>query len=283
LISEETTHRLETNERKWRREYGAEFVPTFEDGFFEAALLDAATDKYRASVDNKSRSARGFMLTIDPAFRGDQFAYCVSHAWSPDGGLPQIVIDQCGVIAKDPVTRTVEPSRAVQIITELRRRFGGSNVVYSDQHQADALRFMFLRYGITLMVEPWTHAEKIERYSAVQTLFRDGRIRLPDDKALRTELSAVGLKRTPSGNEVISYRGAHDDRASAFVHAVWVALKYAPVMIPGEYQQQPIAVGERAMAGYFGSDAPRTIEGQIAQSFAQDVQPQVVTNARRRW
>jgi hypothetical protein len=288
VITEAATRKRERHPRRWQREYACEFVPTFEDGFFDPLWLDAATDKYRPGMATTPQFRAGYMVAIDPAFKGDMFAICVSHAEAGPEGLPKIVIDHCSVIAKDPATGMVEPSRAVAIVASYRQRFGGAQVVYSDQHQADTLKLLFVKHRIALQVEPWTAAMKTERYAAVQTLFRDGRIRIPDDKALRAELSSIGLRRLPSGNEVISYRGAHDDRASAFVHAAWIALKYAPVLV-GEYAQVPIAVGERRLASYFRPDTGNaTMEQQIAASYAEDRDrvnpnaPMVVTR-RERW
>jgi hypothetical protein len=61
----------------------------------------------------------------------------------------------------------------------------------------------------------------------------DGRLRLPDDPDLRRELSGIGLRCTPSGNETIGSRTAHDDRATALVACVCEALRFAPWAVYG--------------------------------------------------
>lgn len=228
VITEADTRRRETNARRWRREYAAEFVDSFEAGFFPSEAIAACTDVARAPTPlAPPAGVRGFVVAIDPAFSFDRFAVAIVHAaWSRTG--PVIVVDYIGTI--DPPTRgmSLSPDRAVALVAALRRAWPGGAEVHSDQFAAQPLAERFMSKNTFLRIEPWNQTNKLERFTLVRSLMVDGRIRLPDCMATRKELGSFGLKSNPSGTESIVSRSAHDDRVSALVHAVSIAHARAP-------------------------------------------------------
>jgi hypothetical protein len=229
IVSEASTRLRERNERRWRREYAAEFVDSYEGGFFPEALIASATDRGRNPVPLRPTLSRGYTVAIDPAFSFDRFAVCVAHAQASGrvGGGPVVVVDYIGTI-DPPHGASLSPEHAAAVVCNIRRTWPGDMLVRSDQAYAAPLQEIFMRKGVALYVEPWTGPIKLERFMLARSLLADGRLRLPDCAATRRELNAVGLKMTVSGNEVISTRGAHDDRVSALVHATFVAHHNAP-------------------------------------------------------
>jgi hypothetical protein len=227
LITEADTHKRESNDRRWRREYAAEFVDAFEAGFFPSEAIAACTDLGRLPMPISPGPHRGYVVAIDPAFSFDRFAVAIAHAeWTRAG--PLVVVDYIGTV--DPPARGVSlsPDRAVAAVSAIRRSWPGGAAVHSDQYAAASLQEGFLRRNVFLRIEPWTQGTKLERFTLARSLMVDARVRLPDCQATRKELSGFGLKFNPSGSESIVSRTAHDDRVSALVHAIYLAHARAP-------------------------------------------------------
>jgi hypothetical protein len=228
LITEESARRKERNPRIFAREYACEFAAGFSGDYFPDDAVKACTDSFRsASPEGPSNPGASHVVAIDPAFFSDTFGLAVAHVEAGPAG-PVVIVDVVGALAA-PRGQMLSPSHAVGKTSALRRTFRGSLEVITDQASAAPLSEMFQRQGIFLRIEPWSMTNKVEAYSAVRQLMVDGRLRLPDDPWIRRELSSVGVKLLPSGNETISTRGGHDDRLSAMVAAIYYAHRRAPV------------------------------------------------------
>lgn len=228
LINEAATHRREPNDRRWRREYAAEFVSNFEAGFFPLDVINACTDTARVPMPSAPRDGvRNHIIAIDPAFSYDRFAVAVAHAEHTPHG-PRVVIDYIGTI--DPPSRgaPLSPDQAVAAVAKLHRTWPGGAAIHSDQYAAGSLQEAFLRRNLLLRIDPWTQQSKLEAFTLARSLMVDGQLRLPDCAATRRELMGFGIRTNPSGSEVITSRGAHDDRVSALVHATALAHARAP-------------------------------------------------------
>lgn len=231
VITEADTRKRETNDRRWRREYAAEFVDAFEAGFFPSDAVAACTDVGRLPMPiapGPHRStAGGYLIAIDPAFSYDRFGIAIAHAEFHLAG-PRIVVDYVGTIEPPGRGVSLSPDRAVAAVATLRRTWPGGAAVYSDQYAAASLQEGFMRRNVVLCVDPWSQATKLERFTLARSLMVDVRIRLPDCAATRKELGGFGLKFNPSGSESILSRTAHDDRVSALVHVIYLAHRRAP-------------------------------------------------------
>ena len=235
-ITEESARRKERNPRMFARDYGCSFVSEFSDGFFPSDDVKACTDIGRSPEMqiNGPVPAWQYAMAIDPAFVGDRFALVAAHAEpGPHGG--RVVVDLVKVLGRT-AGRPLSPEVAVGETVRWRKLLPGMSRVVSDQHEASSLAAAFQARGISLAVEPWTMSNKLAQFSRVRNLMVDGRLRLPDDPELRRELSGIGLRCTPSGNETIGSRTAHDDRATALVAGVCEALRFAPWAVYGGHQ-----------------------------------------------
>jgi hypothetical protein len=204
-----------------------EFSSGFEGGFFEDALVLAATDRGRDPL-RESRIVEGaHIVTIDPAFAegGDNYGRAVGHGETQGAG-PIVYIDHVSVLAR-PKSGPLSSEESTRSTVRLRRAFG-PGVVYSDQASAQVLKEVFLRHQTELIVEAWTNASKRMSYELTRQLLNDRRLRLPDSEPLRNEMSSIGLKLTANGTESIDSRAAHDDRVSALVHCVAKTHRIAP-------------------------------------------------------
>ncbi|MGA2451324.1 MAG: hypothetical protein ABTD50_21910 [Polyangiaceae bacterium] len=235
-ISEQSARAKERNPRIFDRDYRAIFASEFSDGFFPSDAVKACTDVGRSPemVINGPIPSWQHAIAIDPAFVGDRFALVAAHAEpGPHGG--KVVVDLCKVIGRTG-GQPLSPDVAVATTVRWRKLLPGMSRVVSDQHEASSLAAAFQARGVSLAVEPWTMANKLTQFSRVRNLMVDGRLRLPDDPELRRELSGIGLRCTPSGNETIGSRTAHDDRATALVACVCEALRFAPWAVFGGHQ-----------------------------------------------
>jgi hypothetical protein len=242
LITEEGTRKRERDERRWRREAKAEFSTEYSGGYFDNGTVLAATDTGRNPIPNgptvqPGERAPQYVIAIDPAFSGDNYGIVIGHASTNDNRprelRTKIVVDMVAAL-RPPKGGVLSPEETTRAVVMLRQTWPGPAIVYSDQHSATTLAEIFMRHGVHLVVEPWTADSKTHRFSLTRGLLVDGRLSLPDDPALRRELSGVGLKLSPGGHESITTKGAHDDRASALVHCVHVCMRYASDAIAGE-------------------------------------------------
>jgi hypothetical protein len=225
-ISEESTHRREGNIRRWKREFAAIFASQFDGNFFRDEDVEAATDHGRPPVHSGSRDGNN-VICLDPGFSGDRFGIAIGHP-EHRGTSPIVVVDYVEALSP-PRGGTISPEATAWHVAKLKKRFPGEgNVVRSDQYSAVALKEIYARYGLTLVVEGWNAPNKVERFELLRVLLADRRVRLPDCPDLRHELAGIGVKLATGGHEIISSRAKHDDRASALVHCVSVAHKQAP-------------------------------------------------------
>jgi hypothetical protein len=94
---------------------------------------------------------------------------------------------------------------------------------------------------------------------------------LPRDPQLAREMLGVGWRRTTSGNETISSRGAHDDRISAVVHAVIKASRLPPMFGYINAAQRPSRhVGPRPFGNVGGTAGGMLADVQRAARLTDD-------------
>lgn len=228
-LTESYTRALAHDEREWRREFAAIPQESWIDGFFSQDMIERCIDFQREPTpDRPIPGTTGYVVACDPAFSSDGFGIAIAHAEPGQDGRLNIVCDYVHSL-NGGRGATLSPSYAVDNVKVLRRAFPGGSAVFADQYSAEALKELFLARGMFLQTEPWTGPTKIERFSLMQTLMRDGRLRLPDCPFLRMEMSRIGWKMTASGNELIDSSG-RDDRVFALCQAVYQAVRHAPLM-----------------------------------------------------
>ena len=248
---------------KLQREYLSQWSDLAASGFFSPETIKAAVSP--KAREPYAREGVRYYVAIDPSFQHDAFALAVAcstrelipgdlhgtrtrqtrivhtTAWQPKKGSP------------------LQPSILAQRVAEICRRYG-TNVVYSDQHEANTLAECFRRYGIKLVKRSWHSGQsddsKAGRFLAVRQALNDGALLLPDnDPDLVTELLSIVSYPLPSGGIRIEGASKHDDRALAMVLAASEALASTPTiasasMTPWERNERADRMRRLALAAY---------------------------------
>lgn len=251
-ITEERTHALERDEKRWRRMYAA--IPS--------AGVSGAFDE--ASIDRAMRDPgpiRGYSLPVGvvdlSGGRSDSAAWGVFRYITPDAGAPHLYQDTAGnlsayhttehtIVARDaagvplPNPAYQEEPRALlelagvqhidgafsvntpgdTLIAMMARTFRAAGVthVVGDQFSALLAETEFRRWGLRYASIPWTNASKIEAVGYLRRVFREESIILPAYDPLRRQLLAFTEKISPSGAITFAGRGrTHDDLVALLV------------------------------------------------------------------
>lgn len=89
----------------------------------------------------------------------------------------------------------------------------------ADQYGAEITKSVYAEAGVSLMP---SELNRSELYLALQPVFSAGRIEIPAEPRLRTELLGLERRTGRSGKDVVDHRdGQHDDLANAVAVAVW--------------------------------------------------------------
>jgi len=117
-----------------------------------------------------------------------------------------------------------DPSKVRDAMRVVVDQYGGGGVL-SDYYAAELSRSFYAEGGITLLRAEHNASET---YLKLLPLLTSGRVELPPDPTLRTEL--LGLERVtgPTGKDTVKHRpNGHDDLANAVAHAVVAASRTA--------------------------------------------------------
>ena len=245
-LPEEMCRQLARTEREFLREYAAIPQSMYEEGFYDASDLAAASDPSRAPVGvsfldgsallNEAKARIGacpgprvYYMGVDPAFRRDAFGIAVAHI-EIVAGRACIVLDYVDEL-RGKAGAPLSPDAAVTIVTGLRHIWPGPTTVLGDQASADVLQAMFAAKGVVYVPEPWTSANLVEKHDRVRTLLRDKRLFLPKYGPLQRQMANLGLKHTPTGGDSIVSRDGHmGDACSAAVLAICEAFSWSGIL-----------------------------------------------------
>lgn len=206
------------------REFGARFMPVTATMFFDPRAIDAAIDKTRAlelePMLRESAAAGG-----DFGFKRNSSALAISEN---DGALIH-----CALIREivPPKTGPLVPSAVVQEFSADVKRYGCDGIV-ADGHYREAIREHLDTHDLTFLEAPEGADGKLTVFTTTRAILHEGRLRLPDNERMRSQLREVHSKPTSGGGMTIvlpkSPSGAHGDIVSALVLSVWKASKLSP-------------------------------------------------------
>lgn len=125
----------------------------------------------------------------------------------------------------------LRPSAVVDSFAAVLTEYGVGEVG-ADSHERAEVSSEFDRHNVTVVAIPEGVTGKAETYTLVRTLFREGRLHLPENPRLNRQLQDVVGKPMPGGGLSISSPhkadGSHGDLVSALVAAVWMAVRATP-------------------------------------------------------
>jgi hypothetical protein len=206
-ISEAETHRLERNERIWKREYAA--IP---QGALTAVFnLDDIDRCIELGEDIQVESYAPAVMCIDPSRGHDAWTYCIARwVWFTDRARLQVT--EIGQVPDASDTR-----RAVDWLAA-KARASGCTLLGSDQYDASGLAVMFSEKGLSFYQNTWTAKSKRGAVDRLDRLMRDDDIALPDNEMMRRHLVEYSEKISGGGGDpTYSGRGRHDDYAAVLL------------------------------------------------------------------
>jgi hypothetical protein len=119
--------------------------------------------------------------------------------------------------------KPLQPSAVVAEFAKVAKRYGAASVI-ADGHYRESIREHLTAHGLTIIAAPEGLNGKLETYARTRAVLHEGKLRLPDNARLLTQLRSVLSRPTPGGGlSIISPRRAgtgHGDIVSALVLAV---------------------------------------------------------------
>lgn len=261
-ISEEDTHRLQPDERRWLREFGGKPVAA-RNAAFDADAIDAAFAHVRPSgTDVHGRR----IIVLDPSSgKKDAFTFAAVGWISPSPNLPPnerfapyLCFQEVDGI-HGTFWRHLSGDQIADRIKQLAERWGATEV-HADQREELMLRSAIEKRGLSYVVHPWSAVTKPLAVERVRRWFADKLVALPKHDRLRSELLAFEERITPSGAFTFGARGSgHDD---------FVALLLTSAMAEIAGSLQPGGTGERLYRIEHDPDNPgHSRYGDMGRSF----------------
>lgn len=219
------------------REFLARFVKS-ESNFLPGSLIDACTDN-NIIVRRKGEVEVGglrpnYVAVMDPAFRGDDFAFCIGH------------MDQRGKVIQDllhvwtpdkKLGLKLDPASILWQIGQFLKEWK-IPVCYSDQFQLESLQQLALLQQFSIIGHDFTGRSKSEIYGSLEMLLKTQRIRLLDRTEIRQQLSQLNKKLTGGNNvQIGAPAGRKDDVATVTALMAHLALKHYPTFVAEKPQE----------------------------------------------
>lgn len=189
----------------YRREYLARWE-SVHGGFIPPEIVDPCIETGRVQVPYQQ--GRHYLGTIDAAFKRDLFAFGIAHA---EGR--KVILDLVRHWKPAGPRRPLNMKSIVEETSELLRHYGMDSVM-ADQFADVPLSEEYGSHGMRLVERPITHAGKFEMFTNLRAVLQGKLICLPDDAAMRRDLTCLESKRMPGGLHRIqapNLKGYHDD------------------------------------------------------------------------
>jgi hypothetical protein len=197
-------------------EYLAEFRSDLA-ALLDAALIDACTRSepreipYRAQVSGGSPIVYRAGVDVSGG-RSDSTAAAIVHR---EGD--KIIVD-----AAKYWPAPHDPQKVAAEVSAFLGSYKLSSAA-ADQYGAELTKSIYADAGIALMP---SELNRSEAYLAMQPLFTSGRIEIPSEPRLRSELLGLERRTGNSGRDSVDHRqGQHDDLSNAVAVAAWLVAK----------------------------------------------------------
>lgn len=224
-VTEERTHELERDARRWRREYLGE-PGEGEESFLSSDDVAACVDKdvrVRAPVESTR-----YAIGLDVGLRRDRTVAIVTHREQRRRrGLPPadlVVVD--AVMALTPKSdQRIDFDHAMERVANLAHQYNGAHV-HRDSWSGDAVDAALRMRGVRSVECGMAPVQQHQRFDYLAGKVRSGNLRLVSNDLLVRELVELRVKLHAGGRVEIAApkrRHKHDDAADALALAVEAA------------------------------------------------------------
>lgn len=212
------------------REFGAEFMATTGEAFFDGEAIKQATDE--SLVLPVPRGSLIASAGADMGFSRDSAAQVVTLR-------DETLITVASIEELRPEKgKPLKPSTVVKTFAATAKGYGTEYVV-ADGHYRETVREHLEEFQLALITAPEGAGGKAESYTAVRMKLNEGRLRLPNHERFLRQLKEVRGRPTAGGGiSIASPRwstGGHGDIVSAFVLAAWDSARQMPAVAPPVY------------------------------------------------
>lgn len=184
-------------------------------GFLDAPLVDGNTRSEPRELPRLPTTPTGGHIVYHAAIdvsggRADAAACAIAHR---DG--QRVIVDAC---RRWPAPH--DPAHVAAQVAEFMAGYGLTHAI-ADQYGAELSRVLYHEAGVSLVA---ADATRSDAYLKLLPLLTTGRVELPPDPRLRTELLGLERRTGRNGKDSVDHRpGAHDDLANAVALAAWSA------------------------------------------------------------
>lgn len=191
------------------------------ESFLDVALVDRATRTEPRDLPYFEKDPSGtYVLRVGAVDvsggRSDATAAAVAHMKDDT-----VVIDAC---RRWPSPH--DPKQVAKEVAEFLESYGLS-MATADQYGAGLTLSIYSEAGVTLIP---AEVNRSEAYLACLPLFTSGRVEIPDDPRLRTELLGLERRTGRNGKDAVDHvPNQHDDLANAVCLAAWRAFRPDPL------------------------------------------------------
>jgi hypothetical protein len=200
-----------------RREYDAEFMSSNPHSFFDSSAIYGAIKEYE--FPELPKPGATVIAGADFGFISDSSALVIVHRYAD----LYVVGD---IIELKPNGEPLKPSEVVATFAQHLKAHGATYVL-ADSHHRESIREHLLRYQLGLVPCDETPSEVYQR---AKQLFREGKVKMPNNKRLIRQLEEVEALPTSGGRLTMrsprNAGGGHGDIVSALVLALFRASGY---------------------------------------------------------
>ena len=228
-VTEDETHRLEPDERIWKREYAA--IPQY-------AVLGAfdPEDIARAFLVRDPGLAGHNVLVNDVSSgKKDSWTWGVCRWETPETGDPFVRFTLVDGI-HGAFWKTEHGPEVVAKIAAVAKA-NDALTVHGDQREEFMVTGAFNENGLGYFPHPWTATSKPEAVQVVRRWLREGTLVLSPHEPMRKEMLAFEERVTPAGGITFGARGTgHDDYVALLITAAMAFQErfFYPVALPGK-------------------------------------------------
>jgi hypothetical protein len=201
-------------------------------GLFSETLLRPAFESAPKERDPQKTGDFFYIATLDPAFRGDSFAFNIGHYDASIGWIQDVIREwkPDGKTKLNPAT----------ILDEIKVLIAEYDVlaVYSDQYQLESLQQLAIDRGFNIIGQDFTANSKSKMFGSFQQLLRNERVKLLRDNEQFNQFLWIQKVVGHGGYvRITAPLGKHDDLVTCAVMNCYMAIKFSTSGLAGSKRE----------------------------------------------
>jgi hypothetical protein len=195
----------------------------FSEDMMRAAILDSPSRRECEDFDPQTKTCHPkhyYVAALDPAFRGDDFAFTVGH-YEREKGFVQDYLQKWS-----PRESKLNPALILDEVKVILDQFHVEGV-YSDQYQLESLQQLAIDRGFSIIGQDFTANSKAKMFGSFLQLMRNNRIKLLRNHEQYQQF--MWTQRTVGHGGYIRVSaplGKHDDLVMVTVLCANMAIRY---------------------------------------------------------